>query len=76
MADKFEFVKLCPECGKEQKLILSKVAYENWKSKKQHIQHAFPELSSEQREILLSGVCPDCWIKLFAEETEDETYLY
>jgi hypothetical protein len=30
------------------------------------IQHAFPDLSADDRELLLSGAHPACWDSLFA----------
>lgn len=35
------------------------------------IQDAFPELSADDREFLISGVCPECWNKIFNEEDND-----
>lgn len=34
------------------------------------IQDAFPELSANQREILISGTCERGWDKLFSNEDE------
>ena len=34
------------------------------------IQDAFPGLSAEDREFLISGLCPDCWNKLFGSIDE------
>lgn len=36
------------------------------------IQDAFPELSAEDREFLISGLCPKCWNNLFKEGKADE----
>ncbi len=33
-------------------------------------QNAFPYLSADEREMLISGVCPKCWAKTFGEEYE------
>lgn len=35
------------------------------------IQDVFPELSAEDREFLISGLCPDCWNAL-CEGEDDE----
>jgi len=32
------------------------------------IQDAFPYLNSSERELLLSGICPSCWDKMFKED--------
>lgn len=37
------------------------------------IQDAFPYLTPSQRELLISGLCADCWNDMFPpEEYEDE----
>ena len=33
-----------------------------------HIQNAFPEMSTEQRELLMTGTHPKCWDKMMGEE--------
>lgn len=30
----------------------------------------FPELSADQREFLISGICGKCWDELFAEDED------
>lgn len=35
------------------------------------IQEAFPDLPAEDREFLISGLCPECWNKLFSSTDED-----
>ena len=35
-------------------------------------QDAFPYLSADEREMLISGICPECWGKMFSEPEEDE----
>ena len=36
------------------------------------IQEALPELSADQRELLISGTCPKCWDELFPPDEWDE----
>lgn len=36
-----------------------------------HIQNIFPYLSAGERELLLSGICPDCWNKMFGGEDDE-----
>ena len=36
-----------------------------------HIQDIFPYLSPAERELLLSGICPDCWAKMFGGEDDE-----
>lgn len=32
------------------------------------VQDAFPSLSAEEREMLISGICPECWNFMFGKE--------
>lgn len=53
----------CPLCGQESIIQVNPKGYYNWR----HgvcIQEALPELSSVQRELLISGICPMCWDKM------------
>jgi hypothetical protein len=43
---------------------------EKYISRKENIQDIFPELSKEDRERLLTGICPHCWNVLFNQEEE------
>lgn len=60
----------CPHCGKEQTLDVNNSQYYDWMAGKD-VQLAFPDLTSDQREILISGICPECWKDIFGEEDED-----
>lgn len=35
------------------------------------VQEAFPDMPPEERERLISGICPECWDKLFPVGEED-----
>lgn len=40
------------------------------------IETAFPELTTIQREALVTGICSDeCWDKLFGEEDDEQDWL-
>ena len=36
-----------------------------------HIQDIFPYLTPAERELLISGICPECWDKLFGGEDNE-----
>jgi len=50
----------CVFCGKEHITHLDKVKLQRWRAG-ERIQLVFPEMSSDDREILISGTCPQCW---------------
>ena len=63
----------CVVCGKvHDPIILDAEKFYRWKSG-ECIQDVFPdsEMTKEQREILISGTCPECWDVLFPKEDEE-----
>lgn len=71
-------ITICPICGKETEITVNFEDYLNWQSG-MHAIYAFPYLSADQREMLISGVCPSCWDSMYPEEDdedeEEEMYL-
>ena len=54
----------CPFCGRRNDpIVLDAEAYYKWANREICIQDAFPKLPKETREIVFTGVCPDCWEK-------------
>ena len=61
--------KVCPSCGEKTVVQIPETNYEEWQMGV-CIQHALPEGTSEQRETLISGFCPECQKKVFGEEED------
>lgn len=62
---------ICPNCGNFNVVsVKSKdwFAYVNGAL----VQDAFPYLFADEREMLISGICPGCWERLFGDEDEEE----
>lgn len=57
----------CIMCGGIHEIYVRPDDYYNWIDG-QLAQEAFPYLSAEEREMLISGICPDCWNWMFKEE--------
>lgn len=57
----------CPICGVSQVIVVGEADYEAWKSGT-YIQDAFPYLSADQREALMTGFCSTCWAALFPDD--------
>lgn len=57
----------CPFCGCVNFINVSVEGYTAWKNG-ELIQNALPELSADEREMLISGICSDCWNGMFGEE--------
>jgi hypothetical protein len=59
--------KVCHVCGNYELWSLDRKAVESWQAG-EYIQNAFPDMSMEDREVLITGTHPTCWNKLFPEE--------
>lgn len=56
---------ICPFCGKVNEIVVDTVGYTMWEFGDATAQEAFPYLSADEREMLISGICPTCWDKTF-----------
>lgn len=63
---------ICPMCGRTSYLKVPTEGYTAWKLHNVLVQDAFPQLSAEDRELLISGICPDCWDAMFSFDYEEE----
>jgi hypothetical protein len=61
----------CPWCGETSDVTVTLAGY-NARRAGAKIQDAYPELSSSDREKLITGICPVCWDKEFDEDNEGE----
>lgn len=59
--------KQCPYCGLDNGVEVDEEAYERWRAGA-FVQDAFPNLSPNQREALITGIHPKCWNKMFGED--------
>lgn len=63
----------CPFCGEVHSVWVNEVDYAAWQDG-ELAQNAFPYLTAEQREVLISGICPTCWDGMFGIPEDDEPY--
>ena len=56
----------CPFGGAVHMIEVNLVDYWDWKDGKL-AQDAFPYLTPDEREMLISGICPECWDSMFAQ---------
>lgn len=61
----------CPICHCDTYLMVDAEEYARWQAG-ELIQNAMPDMTSENREMLISGICPRCWEDMFGYEYEDE----
>lgn len=55
----------CPMCGKTHKLKVHADDYKRFIRREGLAQECFPYIKPEDREMLISGICPECWNKMF-----------
>lgn len=65
--DTIEYINTCIHCSEQNKIKLDKEPFEKWKYQGQYVQHAFPHLSIDDRELLVSGTHPKCWNEIFPD---------
>jgi len=56
----------CPWCAKEATVDVPDEGWSRFMAGT-HVQDAFPDLSDDERELLLTGFCPSCWDEVFGE---------
>lgn len=60
----------CVVCSSQNKITVERTDMDKYMSGVL-IQDAFPYLSPEQRELLITGICPTCWDRNFKDEDEE-----
>ena len=69
----------CKFCNKNVVIKLTSEQYKNlgrYNRGEGHIQDLLPELSADDREMFVSGMCPECWDKTFSGEEDGEECDY
>ena len=64
-------ITACPFCGHANEVEVNEIDYLDWQDG-MLVQDAFPYLSANEREKLVSGICPSCWDKMFPPEEDEE----
>lgn len=63
--EKISVFTVCPYCGCDNKVRVFKDDFIKWWENGEPAQKAFPYLSADEREMLISGICPMDWEKIF-----------
>lgn len=53
--------KHCPSCGQRTEITVPKEEYDRWR-RGALVQNALPSLSRGERELLMTGYHPGCWL--------------
>lgn len=73
---KITVTAVCPMCGDVKFFSLPADGFRAWQGG-ELIQRALPDLDANDRERLISGICPACWDKMFSfpdDEEDDEPF--
>lgn len=66
---------VCPSCGGGNTVENVPIGgITDWKGG-EPIQGALPDLTPNEREMLMTGICPECWDKMFADGEAEEWFL-
>lgn len=57
----------CPVCGKVYTVRVPHEGFIKWENG-DRIQECMPHLSNEDREALITGICGDCWNRMYGED--------
>lgn len=68
--DTITLITTCPFCGHENEILVYEDDYLAWQAG-ELAQNAFPYLSADDREMLISGICPKCWDDMFGGGEDD-----
>lgn len=64
-------ITTCPFCGHANEVEVNEADYWDWQDGAL-VQDAFPYLSADEREMLISGICPTCWEQTFNTFDDEE----
>lgn len=68
---KTTIVTYCPFCGHINSIEVNITDYWDWQNGAL-VQDAFPYLSVDEREMIISGICPTCWNNIFGSDEEPD----
>lgn len=66
MENEATILTTCPFCKQNQIVNVDAEGYNRWR-RGELIQNALPNLSSDIRELLMTGTCSKCWDTVFSD---------
>ena len=64
----------CVFCHKIHEVEIPEEGYFNWFFNGMAIQNAMPNTPAEDREFLISGICPTCWDNTWEPDDDDGAF--
>ena len=68
--------KNCIYCKKEASIEVDETAYLAWQNKEGHLINLMPKLTIEEREMLISGTCGECFDEMCNDDEPDPSEPY
>ena len=65
-----QFTKKCICCGKEFIFNVTDEQYNNYINQTDLIQRIFPEIRPDKRELLISGICGECFDDIMYDDED------
>ena len=59
-----------PNCPEQESFEVDSIAFYDWDISRKRVRDCFPQLTVDQAEMLISGICPKCWNKVYDEEVK------
>ena len=73
MADTINITRECGHCHAPKTITVSRTGYQAWDmGRGAFVQEAFPELSADDRELLVSGICGPCFDAIMGPEPDED----
>ena len=66
-SDSLQLYVKCKHCGQIYTINVHLNDLEAWQNGDKLVQEAFPYLTAEERELLLTRICPACWDNMFGQ---------
>lgn len=69
----FAVCRPCVVTGKHYTVFVNSQDFSDWRDRKKLAQAAFPYLSKEDREFIISGISPEGWEEMLGDDASDES---
>jgi hypothetical protein len=72
----FAVVVDCVACPHREFIYVEPADYIRWSLKGVHAQDAFPYLTEDEREALITSMCLDCIDEMYSDMEEEDEYMF
>jgi hypothetical protein len=69
--DVINIVRKCIHCNEETLITLDNDRFKAWQVDREFVQNVWPEATTDDREMLISGTHPKCWEEMWADDDDN-----